>query len=408
MMDIVRDFLLQISLTAVLILTYEVLLAGRDWKDGHSRTLMTLMYGVALVFCMTFPAYSDSLIRMDIRIVPLLLGTLYGGARTGLILSGLVVLYRFYLGDDIGFYTTTLTLLLSMPVILLVRRRFEESGRGKRILLAVTLALFYNLVAFLTVLAVRGVSYPFIQMQLVYVVMAVSCMLFFVSLTETVKEMMKRNRQLESEAKDAEIAILRSQINPHFLSNALNSIAALCRSEPRGAERLTLDLSQYLRGSFDFKRLDSLTTFGNELDMVQAYLNIEQIRYRSRLRVEYRIDADPGLLVPPLILQPLVENAVRHGLMSSLKGGTVTITVQQGADAVRFEVEDDGCGMSKSRQSEILGPPGENRGIGLWNVGRRLQLLYGQRIWIKSEEGRGTRIGFDIPPRAIKGKGSEA
>ncbi|QNK57456.1 sensor histidine kinase [Paenibacillus sp. PAMC21692] len=396
-MDIIRDFLLQISLMVVLMFAYEIFFAERRWKDAHAGTILTFLYGTALLFCMTFPAYSDSLIRMDIRMVPLLLGTMYGGVRTGLLLSGLIILYRLYLGVDPGFFTTSLTLLISMPVILIAQRRFETAGLRGRIQLAVMLALLYSMTALLAVSIISGISYPFIQMQLIYISVAVICVLFFVSLGETVKGMMRRNRQLQSEAKDAEIAILRSQINPHFLSNALNSIAALCRSEPRLAEQLTLDLSQYLRGSFDFKKLDSLTSFENELEMLQAYLNIEQVRYRSRLHVEYKIEADPQLQIPPLILQPLVENAVKHGLMPTLKGGKVIITATQIGEHVRFTVEDNGCGMSATTLDQLFRTEGENKGIGLWNIHRRLQLLYGRSLSVESVEGSGTRVWFEIP-----------
>ncbi|RIE00676.1 ATP-binding protein [Cohnella faecalis] len=140
------------------------------------------------------------------------------------------------------------------------------------------------------------------------------------------EELMARVRSLTrlkasvKNAKAAEIAFLRSQIKPHFLYNALNSIAELCVDEPEQAEQLTLQLSQYLRSSFDFKQLDSLTTLDNELKLVEAYVRIEKARFGDRLRVIYDIDANPAIRIPPLILQPLVENAIRHGLMSNQRG----------------------------------------------------------------------------------------
>lgn len=218
------------------------------------------------------------------------------------------------------------------------------------------------------------------------------------------EELMARVRSLTKlkasvkHARDAEIAFLRSQINPHFLFNALNAIAELCVDEPQQAEELTLQLSQYLRGSFDFKQLDSLTTLENELELVHAYIHIEKARFGDRLEVEYDVDADPHLRIPPLTLQPLVENAIRHGLMSNLKGGTVRISVKENEhDEVGFTVEDNGCGMSQRKLEEIGKPDADKKGVGLWNISQRIKLLYGNSIRIESTEGKGTKVSFDIP-----------
>lgn len=217
------------------------------------------------------------------------------------------------------------------------------------------------------------------------------------------EELMARVRSLTrlkasmKDAKDAEMAFLRSQIKPHFLYNALNAIAELCVDEPERAEQLTLHLSQYLRSSFDFKQLDSLTTLDSELKLVEAYVHIEQARFGDRLQVSYDVNANPMLLIPPLILQPLVENAIRHGLMSNLVGGKVIITISEEDGVISFHVEDDGCGMSEQKLEETLRADGERRGVGLWNIDRRIKLIYGHQIHISSHKGIGTTISFQIP-----------
>lgn len=217
------------------------------------------------------------------------------------------------------------------------------------------------------------------------------------------EELMARVRSLTrlkasmKTAKDAEMAFLRSQIKPHFLYNALNSIAELCVDEPERAEELTLHLSQYLRSSFDFKQLDSLTTLDSELKLVEAYVHIEQARFGDRLQVDYTVNANLMVLIPPLILQPLVENAIRHGLMSNLAGGKVIITITEEGGKVRFHVEDNGCGMSEQKLEEMLRTNGERRGVGLWNIDRRIKLIYGHQIHISSRDGMGTSVSFDIP-----------
>ncbi|MGG6313193.1 ATP-binding protein [Paenibacillus macerans] len=226
----------------------------------------------------------------------------------------------------------------------------------------------------------------------------------FVGMPFEAEELIARVRSLTNlkasvnNAKDAEIAFLRSQINPHFLYNALNSIAELCLEDPEQAEDLTLELSRYLRGSFDFKQLDSLSTLENELELVAAYVNIEKARFGPRLDIEYDVDADPMLRIPPLVLQPLVENAIRHGLMSKLKGGKVKLTVKGGPEnGVYFSVEDNGSGMNEQKLEELRDRDTNRKGVGLWNISQRIKLLYGQSIQIASMEGVGTKVSFEIP-----------
>jgi len=208
-------------------------------------------------------------------------------------------------------------------------------------------------------------------------------------------------------AANAEIAFLRSQINPHFLYNALNAIAELCIIEPRKAEELTLNLSEYLRSSFDFKQLSSLTTLRSEMELVEAYVHIERARFGNRLEVEYEVEADLNIRIPPLILQPLVENAIRHGLLSTFDRGKVFIAVNKEATGgTRFMVADNGCGMSERRIKEVLNLDADaspdTRGVGLWNIGRRLKHLYDTGIRVESEEGAGTTVSFVIPAHPVE------
>lgn len=208
------------------------------------------------------------------------------------------------------------------------------------------------------------------------------------------------------EARAAEIAFLRSQINPHFLYNALNAIAELCVTDSEKAEALTLELSRYLRGGISLMQLDSLSTLQHELILTQAYVNIEKARFGDRLEVTYDVDADPDLLLPPLILQPLVENAIRHGLMSHAHGGRVTLTAKKTSDhTVRFEVADDGCGMSAGKLEEVLGMEANSEHVGLWNIRQRIKLLYATDIRMESSKGQGTKVVFEIPaePRQWNG-----
>jgi signal transduction histidine kinase len=402
-MNIIKDFSLQLALIATLIFTFQIFFAERFERNNHIKIILSVLFGLSILLCMSFPAYVNSDIRIDIRIVPLLLGTLYGGWRIGLFLSALIILFRLYLGVDLGLYTTILTLLISMPIIVFFQKFFSKAKKKKKIQIALLLSIYYCLVGLIIGSFIREFSFAVLQVQLIHITITVVIVLFFTSLNETINEMISKNQQLQSDAKEAEIAFLRSQIKPHFLYNALNSIAALCIDEPDKAEELTLDLSRYLRSGFDFKQLDSLTTLENELELIKAYINIEKARFGARLYVEYDVDANVDIRIPPLILQPLVENAIRHGLMSNLRGGTVKISVKNEADGlVSFAVEDNGCGMSEKKREQILKPDVNKKGVGLWNISQRIKLLYGNSIRIESAEAIGTKVFFDIPARPIK------
>ncbi|WP_173114586.1 sensor histidine kinase [Paenibacillus qinlingensis] len=405
-MNIVKDFLLQFAFIATLVFTFQTFFAAKSERNRqHIKVIQAVLLAVAIVLCMSFPAYITDNIRLDIRIVPLLLGTLYAGWRTGVFLSVTIILYRLYLGTDLGLFTTILTLVVSMPVILFSQKSFLLGKKKRRIQLALLLSITYCLVGLALGSIIRGVSIKILLINLIYVCIATLAVWIFTSLNETIKEILSKNQQLQTAAKDAEISFLRSQINPHFLYNSLNSIAALCTDEPQKAESLTLDLAQYLKNSFNFKHMDTFTTIESELELIKAYLNIEKARFGTRLDVEYDVDAQVDVCIPPLSLQPLVENAIKHGLMTTLQGGTVKISIKKEADdVVRFAVTDNGSGMSTSTQEQIwhVEVDKQGAGIGLRNLSQRLELLYGQRIRIESTEGIGTKVFFDIPVQPLK------
>ncbi|XID96005.1 ATP-binding protein [Paenibacillaceae bacterium WGS1546] len=206
---------------------------------------------------------------------------------------------------------------------------------------------------------------------------------------------MKRSAE---EAVRSEMAFLQAQIKPHFLFNALNTIVSLSLDEPQTAHDLLLYLSKYLRGSFDFKNKERLVPLRKELELTEAYVRIERARFGERLRVRYEIDESVACLLPPLTLQPLVENAVRHGVTKQEDGGTVVVSVRaEGAEAV-IGVEDDGAGMAETAD-EILSKErdGGNGGVGLRNIHQRLLRQFGAGLIIESAIGTGTSVKLRAP-----------
>jgi two-component system LytT family sensor kinase len=191
----------------------------------------------------------------------------------------------------------------------------------------------------------------------------------------------------------ARLEALSSQINPHFLFNTLNSISSLIRLNPEQARLMVMRLSRIMRG-----RLRNQEHFGplrDELAFIEDYLSIELVRFGDKLRVLKHIDpATLDMLVPSMLLQPLIENSIKHGISTKVGGGTVTIRTAQNNGRLSIEVEDDGLGIPEAELAGIL-----NKGIGVSNVKERLKVLYNQdyRMLIDSQPGRGTRIEIEVP-----------
>jgi two-component system, LytTR family, sensor histidine kinase AlgZ len=192
---------------------------------------------------------------------------------------------------------------------------------------------------------------------------------------------MEASRQAALEARDAELRALKAQINPHFLFNSLNSIVALTNSDPARAREMCIRLADFLRSTLGLGEHEYIT-WREELSLAQAYLDVEQIRYGSLLRIKLDTDENCGnCLVPPLILQPLIENAVKHGIATLVEGGTVCVESRISEKQFRLKVEND---------FDPEAPPVRRRGLGLRNVSRRLETRFGSlaRLAAKAEGNR--------------------
>ncbi|RKP55054.1 response regulator [Cohnella endophytica] len=211
-------------------------------------------------------------------------------------------------------------------------------------------------------------------------------------------------RRSAEEAVRSELAFLQAQIKPHFLYNALNTIISLSLDEPQTAHDLLLQLSRYLRGSFDFKNKERLVPLRKELELTDAYLQIERARFGERLRVRFEVDETATCMLPPLTLQPLVENAVRHGITKQEDGGTVTITVNVNEGYTSLSVEDDGVGMPDWART-ILSKEYEGKGgVGLRNIHQRMLKLFGEGLEIQDGSAGGTKVSLRISQNPWDGK----
>ncbi len=195
---------------------------------------------------------------------------------------------------------------------------------------------------------------------------------------------------------EARLDALQRQINPHFLFNTLNSVASLVRSQPELARQMTVKLANILRALL--KDHDAYVPLREELEFTDDYLDIEVVRFGAdKLRVEKEIDPRTlEILVPSILLQPLIENSIKHGLEPRIRGGTITLRSRLEGDRISIEVADDGVGIRARPASDFRSA---SSGIGMKNVQERLEVLYGNqaRFHVVSNPGRGTVVSIEIP-----------
>ena len=204
-------------------------------------------------------------------------------------------------------------------------------------------------------------------------------------------------KSLYDKLHETDLAFMQAQIKPHFIYNALSAISYTVGKDPKKAKELILDFSDYLRGCFDFSNASGLTTLAKEMEIVRAYLSIEKERFHERLNVEYDIEENPHVLIPMLSIQPIVENAVRHGLMPRAEGGTVVIKAWNEKGDTHIRVEDDGVGISHTRTEDLFAE--HTSSTGLRNINGRLKLKFGTELKITKKDEGGTHVEFVVPKK---------
>jgi two-component system sensor histidine kinase LytS len=208
--------------------------------------------------------------------------------------------------------------------------------------------------------------------------------------------------QIKSQLLDrAEIKRLQAQINPHFLFNSLNTIASFCRTNSKRARQLLLELSNYLRRNIKDKR--QYITLDDELKQIESYLAIEHARFGDRIQFEMDIQPDAReWLMPPLIIQPMVENAVKHGLSCKVEGGKVWVHAFCNNGSLKIQVKDNGVGISDEAIAHVYkksGSESSNPSMGLRNINQRLEHIFGpsSRIQFDNTSQKGTIITVNLP-----------
>jgi signal transduction histidine kinase len=214
-----------------------------------------------------------------------------------------------------------------------------------------------------------------LAMGVLLYVLSVAIHYLFVAAEES-RAAERRALEAEVAARDAELLVLKTQLNPHFLFNSLNSVASLAATDPKAARDMCVELGDYLRFTLT-RGADALHPLREELQQIRRYLAVEKVRFGDRLSLREQVDENClDLLVPPLLLQPLVENALKHGIAELIHGGVVDVGARCGGSRLRLWVGNPVDPASRAR-------PGE--GVGLDNVRRRLEKAFGGEARLKRE-----------------------
>lgn len=318
-------------------------------------------------------------------------------------------------------YSTYLVMILVLPIhvyyeihagvmacntvvllVLLVRaiRLYVRNGEGFLLFVAVLSVNLYSADTILFSLGIKESS-GFVQ---VFILFFTVVMIAYLSMEY--RNTVERLRRSMKQTQDAEIAFLRAQIKPHFLYNSLSVIAVQTTQEPQKAKNLLYDLTDYLRGSFHFEAHDGMIPLSGEMNTVKAYLSIEKARFGDLLEVEYYIEEGLNTMVPLLSIQPIVENAVRHGIFKRAEGGRLRLQIHKENDFAVIQVEDNGVGISKELLEGIRRGESPTDGVGLKNIRGRLESYKGARLEIESMEGVGTVVTLKVPYREVLHEGN--
>ncbi len=201
-----------------------------------------------------------------------------------------------------------------------------------------------------------------------------------------------RFQQMQKELYEAKVSVMVSQIQPHFMYNALTSIAMMCSIDPETAQEATVTFAKYLRGNMDSLKQTKPIPFEQELEHLKKYLYIEKLRFGNKLNIAYDIQAT-AFVLPQLSIQPLVENAVKHGVGMKKQGGTVTIATRETDAAFEVIISDDGVGFDTTAERKDDG----RSHVGMENTQRRLQEMCGGKVKIESKIGEGTVATVILP-----------
>lgn len=267
-------------------------------------------------------------------------------------------------------------MILDLSLIIQYRKKL-----AKEMFVAMLSYIVLPFVATIILMFYYGIS-------LTNIAISISAIFMFVT---AMAEQNKKLARKEQEAADMRISIMISQIQPHFMYNSLNTIYHLCDKDVNLAKEAISDFSDYLKHILGSVKRNTPVSFSEELEHVRAYLNLEKMRFDEDLTIRYNIETT-NFFVPALSIQPLVENAVKHGICGKKDGGTLTLSTREREDHFEIEVLDDGVGFNPEKI-----PQDGKIHVGIQNVKQRLYVMCGASVEIKSKPGEGTTVVVYVP-----------
>ena len=308
-----------------------------------------------------------------------------------------ILLIAFVISGKVLLYDTKLLWECTQSVVSLILIVFclleLKKDKQKRIEL-----LTYVLIHTAILLDFIGVGYHIYYSGVCFKIASVIMLLIF--LCRGAKQVVMdyqasvKNKKMKLELENSRITVMLSQIQPHFLYNSLTSVMDLCDSNPKQAKAAIADFADYLRGNLSSLKTENLISCATEIEHIEKYLRLEKLRFQEELKVVYDIQTR-DFMIPTLSIQPLVENAVKHGVGQKIGGGTVTISTSETEDEYIICVTDDGVGFTEGEYADDGGTH-----IGIENIKKRLEMMINGKLKIESKKGEGTKACVLIPKRS--------
>ena len=347
---------------------------------GKQLCLMLATYFMGMMVC-------DALKDKYKKVAEIVLGG-YGIVNMGIIVLasiGKVLLY-----DTLLFWKIAQCILgIVLIVVSVLALKNEKKHR-----IELVLYMCLNLAVFMDMAGVgENMYYSGICFKAGYVIVLVVFLFYGVKQVILDYQASIKNKKLKAELEQSRIAVMLSQIQPHFLYNSLTSVMDLCDTNPKQAKNAIADFADYLRGNLSSLKTEKPISFRTELGHIEKYLRLEKLRFQEELQVVYDIQTKDFML-PALTVQPLIENAVKHGVCQKIGGGTVTIHTHETENDYIIRISDDGVGFEEGEYAND-----DSTHVGIENTRKRLSMMMDARLEIESEKGKGTTACILIPKR---------
>lgn len=366
----------------------------KDEYNRKDKTIIIILFTILSILGTYFGIYITDNSLANSRPIGAIVAGYLGGPAVGIIVGSISGLHRYSLG---GF--TALACALSTVVEGAIGGWFRKLFKNKGLspLIAGLSAIAAEITQMIIILIFSKDLNAAIELEKTIALSMIVINPIGVFLIITAIDSSKRLvdgevklLKLKEENKIAELKALKAQIEPHFLFNALNVIGAYCRTDGEKAKELILNLSNYFRSTLEIE--GDFSTLEKELVLIKAYVAIEEARFLNRLVVKFEIDENLlNMKFPILLLQPIVENSIKHGILKKIDGGIVSINIEDKENEVLVKISDNGVGFENAEKSQ-------STGIGISNINNRLKLLYGEKYKLDIlSSNSGSSVSFFIP-----------